>query len=541
MVNATFNKAYLNKLLGFKIEERKLFDQIAKMGPDVESVSDDEITIDLPANRIDLIDIVGFARAIKHFMHKSKRFKYDIKDGSPAVVITVGAGVKQIRPYISGMVVRNMKFDEQSLKHLLNFTEKFASNYGRNRKKLAIGLHNLDAMGTELNYDAVKNERFTALNLNKNLLLSEVLKEHEKGIAYAGTVGSSGMYPVLKDETGIISFIPIINSERTRVTTSTRNLFIEITGTERFSVEKSMDLFAAIFMDMGGEVQKAKVSYGKSSVMLPKMSSEEIEVPLLGVESQIGVIIGFNNVISLANKMGYEAGLLGKKILFNVPAYRVDVINDQDVIEDVAIAYGYDYIQPVQIQSAQMGQLEQATILNQRISEMMVGMGFSEAMNSYLTNDSANFEKMRRERADRKTVRIKNAKTQQISIMRTWLLPSLLRNLGMSQHESMPQMLFELDMAFRINSKVEERYSLCAVISGPKTNFNQIKSVVEGVLENLGVSYKLKELQHRSYIEARNASIVVDGKTVGAFGELHPEVLSNFGIEEPTVAFELLL
>ncbi|MDE1804253.1 MAG: phenylalanine--tRNA ligase subunit beta [Candidatus Micrarchaeota archaeon] len=541
MVNATFNKAYLNRLLGFKIEEKKLFDQIAKMGPDVESVSEEEITIDLPANRIDLIDIVGFARAIRHFMHKSKKFRYEIKEAAPALEITVGAGVKEVRPFISGMVVRNMKFDEQSLRHLLNFTEKFASNYGRNRKKLAIGLHNLDAMGTKLDYDAVKNERFTALNLNKNLLLSEVLKEHEKGIAYAGTIGSSGMYPVLKDEKGIISFIPIINSERTRVTTSTKDLFIEITGTERFSVEKSMDLFAAIFMDMGGDVQKVKVSYGKSSVVLPKMSSEAIEIPLLGVESQIGVVIGFNNVISLANKMGYEAGLLGKKILFNVPVYRVDVINDQDVIEDVAIAYGYDYIQPVQIPSSQMGELEQATVVNKRITEMMVGMGFSEAMNSYLTNDSANFEKMRRERAEKEAVRIKNAKTQQISMMRTWLLPSLLKNLGMSQHESMPQRLFELDMSFRINNKVEERYSLCAVITDPKANFNQIKAVVEGVLDNLGISYKFKELPHRSFIDGRNASIVVDGATVGAFGELHPEVLSNFGIEEPTVAFEILL
>ena len=545
MVNATFNKKYLFKLLGRTLKDKQLFDQIYKMGLDLEASSAQEMTIDFPANRLDLIEIVGFARALKNFMHKGKVAKYEIKDTAPAAKITVDPSLKDLRPYISAMVVRGIEFDEESLRHLLNFAEKFTFTYGRQRKKMALGLHNLDAMGTELKYEAAGDEEFVALNSKGKMRFSEVLKKTEKGVAYAATIGgaSAKSYPVLRDAKGVISLIPIINSERTKVGVSTKNLFVEITGSSKYTVEKSADLFAAIFLDMGARVSRVEVSYKTGAPsLLPRLQSTTMEIPLLAIEGQIGVIIGFNNVISLANKMGYIAGLVAKKIRFWIPPYRLDILNEQDVIEDIAIAYGYDYIQPVPLYAEQVGEYERATIRNRRVSDLMVGLGFSEAMNTHMTNEATSFGEMRLKQSDFDYVRVRDAKMSQITMLRVWLVPSLLRNLGASAHQKMPQRLFELDLTFMVGKiGVEEKYNLAGVITDSKSNFNQVKSVVEEILYDLGAKFEVKENSHSSFIEGRCASVTVNGREIGVFGELHPEVLGKFGIEEPTTAFEIEL
>ncbi|MDE1825015.1 MAG: phenylalanine--tRNA ligase subunit beta [Candidatus Micrarchaeota archaeon] len=544
MVNATFSKAYLFKLLGSELADKRLADQIYKMGLDLEASSDEEITIDFPANRLDLIEIVGFARALRNFMRKGKAAKYEIKGVHIAAQIEVDPSLKDIRPFISAMVVEGIKFNEQSLKHLLNFAEKFTFTYGRQRKKLALGLHNLDTMGTDLRYEAAKDEEFVPLNSKSKMHFSEVLKKTEKGAAYSGTIGgaSAKSYPVLRDSKGVISLIPIINSERTKVDVSTKNLFIEITGTSKYTVEKSVDLFAALFIDMGAKVSRVKVSYKGTTSLLPRLQSATMDIPLLAIEGNIGVIIGFNNVISLANKMGYKAGLVGKKVRFWIPEYRLDILNQQDVIEDIAIAYGYDYIQPVPIYAEQAGEYERSTIRNQRVSELMMGLGFSEAMNTHMTNEASNFSDMRLKASDHDHVTVRDAKVQNITMLRTWLLPSLLRNLGASAHEKMPQKIFELDLTFIVSSMgVEEKYKLAGVITDPKSNFNQMKAIIEEILYDLGSTFQVKQNLHSSFIDGRCASVRVDGREIGVFGELHPEVLGNFGIEEPSIAFEIEL
>jgi phenylalanyl-tRNA synthetase beta chain len=251
------------------------------------------------------------------------------------------------------------------------------------------------------------------------------------------------------------------------------------------------------------------------------------------------VRIAFNNAITLANRMGYEAALVGTKIRFSVPAYRLDVINDQDIIEDVAIAYGYDYIQQVPISATQQGQLRRDEARNDGLRELMIGMEFSEAMNSYLTNEDTNFTFMRMKRHS-EYVKIRNAKSATITMLRTSLLPSLLSNLGKSQHDKFPQRIFELDMAFGLEKGVPvETQHLAAVISSTGANLNDVKAILEAISDTFGLDLGAVPAVHDSFIEGRCAKITSGGKGIGHFGELHPEVLNNFGIEEPVVAIEM--
>ncbi|MDE1834678.1 MAG: phenylalanine--tRNA ligase subunit beta, partial [Candidatus Micrarchaeota archaeon] len=497
--------------------------------------------LEITPNRLDLLDGVGFSRTVKNFMHKSKKYVYRLQDDVPKFSILVEPSVKKVRPFISGLVAQGLTLSGSDLVNLINFSEKFCETYGRGRRKIAIGMHNFDKLKTPLVYRSGSDEDFVALGNEASMKYSKILESTEKGKQYSQILKSDKVcyYPELIDSEGPIAFIPILNSERTKITTATKNIFVDITGTSEYAVNKTADLLTATFMDMGAEVKKVRINYGKTQMDTPELAERYVVVPLTRIEREIGAVIGFNNVISLANKMGYEAALVGNNIRFRVPEYRLDIIGEQDVIEDVAIAYGYEYIRPAPIFYSQRGGLEGSTLFNRKAAEVAIGLGFTEFSNSYLTNEEVNFNKMGLHRDDG-AVALKNAKTEAISMMRTWLLPSLLGNLSLSTKEKLPQNVFELDLVFAVkDSSVNEAYHIAGVSIDTKANFNDMKAAVEGFLKALGIEHAVTELNHKSFIPGRCAEIKAGSKRIGMFGELHPLVLKNFGIEEPGTAFEM--
>lgn len=535
-----FDRKYLGKLIGSKIEEKQFRDQVDKMGFELSAISADSVTLEITPNRPDLLDAVGFARAYRFFTRKSQRFVYQIESDEPALQINVGDRVRNVRPYISGLVALNAKLSDDDVANLINFSEKFCETYGRKRRKIAMGMHNLSTIKPPVFYDAYGNEKYVPLNASVKMSFEEVLKETDKGNAYAGTIASGrNGFPALFDKEGALSLIPILNSERTKLTKSTKNIFVDITGTSEYSVNKTSDLFAATFIDLGCDVRRVEVIYSASKrVFFPQLKANYLTSTVANAEVQLGVVLAYNNIISLANRMGYEAALLGNKIRYRLPEYRLDLLSEQDVIEDIAIAYGYDYIQPLQIYSTQKGGLEPATRMVDRIADMMTGLGYNEAMNSYLTNEKTNFTDMRLKPGS--FVKLRNPKAASVTMMRTWVLPSLLKNIGASVHEKMPQNLFEIDNVFYIEKgKPVEALHMGVVSTDSKANFNTIKAVFEESLNLFRLNFSLEKVEHESFIEGRCARIVEKKKGYGFLGEVHPEVLNAFGIEEPTVAMEI--
>ena len=208
----------------------------------------------------------------------------------------------------------------------------------------------------------------------------------------------------------------------------------------------------------------------------------------------------------------------------------------------MAIAYGFDYIQPLEIPYYQSGALEPVTIRNLRLEDTLIGMGFTQVMNSYLTNENANYLKMGLTPATKEAVSIANSVNSSVSMVRTWILPSLMMDLGKSQHAKMPHKLFELDMAFSVKAgKPVEEYKLAAVVSDPKANLNDIRAAVEELVYLNRIEIKVARCRHESFIEGRCGEIIINGVSAGFFGEIHPKVLKEFSIEEPVAAFEINL
>ena len=541
MPNVSFNTKYFMNLVGDGLDLKKVSDLLYKIGFEVENADDKEIKIEVTANRPDLLGAVGMSRALRCFQLREKSFIHSIKGSKPALCITVDPSVDGYRPYISGMVVKGISFNDESLSDMFSFMDKFCDTFGRMRRKLAIGVHNLDSINGNITYSISKDESMQALRERKPLRYSDIMRQNEKGIKYSYTINQKKGYPILKDSLGAIAFIPIINSDRTKLSEGTKNLFIDITGISEYLVYKTADMLASIFIEMGGNVEKIEVRRKNAEPKIyPIMEHRQMSVSLKKLEDEIGVKMDFNSAITLANKMGYSAVFINGNIRFTIPEYRLDILNEQDLIEDIAIAYGYDYIRPVGVQSINAGAIDPKGAIFEKVSDIFVGLGFSESMNSYLTNSATNFTKMLRRKDMKEAVTISDAKSTNIEILRTSLLPSLLSNLALSKHEKMPQKIFELDMVFHVkNRQPIEAYHVAAVSLDSASNFNQSKSVITALMSALGVKFEVKNADDPSFINGRCAAVIINGKQAGIFGEIHPEVLYNFEIEEPAIALEL--
>ena len=529
------------------INADRLTKLVESIGMEVEGIKDGEAMMDITPNRPDLLDIVGFGRALLYFSGRAapKDNFYRISDG-PAMEVAVGNAVKSVRPFIAAMIVRDVDLSGNKLKYLINFTEKLSDTYGRRRRKLAMGLHNLDVIKGPLTYDAAHDRKFVPLGKSEKMSFDEIIKNHGKGVEYGGIVTANNpkaLYPFLSDSKNILSLIPIINSNLTRVSGSTKNLLVDVTGTSMNAVAGAISMIACSFIDSGAKVQLCEIVYRNKRVKTPELSYTEFRIKKFAVAKTIGAVIEDNQMIALANKMGYTAAKYGSYLLVGVPPYRLDVLNEQDVIEDIAIAYGYDKILPLPVGGFSVGVPEDYRDYFNKVSRLMIGLGFSEAMNTYLTNEGLNFESVAHKHEPEKVVSVAYAKTEVTTMLRTSLLPQLLQNLGQSMHERMPQRLFEIGSAFGVEKgKIKESRLVGIVSEHSKANFAEMKSVIEAVMKHIAAGkYSIESFDDPSFIKGRCARIRTSEYVLGCFGEIAPQVLENFKLEEPVVAAEITM
>lgn len=516
-----------------------------KIGLDVESVEGDTLSIDVPPNRPDLLDFFGLRRSMLYYSGKRVPADSDYAVSAPAETsITVTKNVEKIRPFISSFVAKKVNMSEQHLKYLINFTEKLSETYGRKRKKMAMGLHNYDAVKGPLVYDASDAGKFIPLGSSQAMSFGEIIKSHPKGIAFGNTIESGknrALYPYLKDSEKIMSLIPIINSKATAIGKSTENILVDVTGTSEKTVNSTASLLAASFIDQGAEIHPVEIKYEKRSLLQPDMAYREVKVNLSKIDGTLGMRLIENLLITYANRLGHPASKYGNSLLVKVPPYRLDVFNYQDIIEDIAIGFGYENISPTPVHSTAIGLFNELQEYINKLAVFMIGVGYTEAVNNYLTNQDVAFKQMRLPE-DANVVKITYSKTENITMLRNSILPSLLLTLGRSTHEKMPQRLFEIGSVFSVeDDKAAERVNLSFVSEHSRSNFADAKGVLDSMFGFLGIKYSLREEKNPSFIEGRCAGIYSEGKHIGTIGEVHPEVLNNFKIAEPVAACEVNL
>jgi phenylalanyl-tRNA synthetase beta chain len=265
MPSVEYDMGDLTGLLGRKYETAHLRERIPMMGVDMEALDEAKIVVEVFPNRPDLLNIEGFARALKGFLGAETGYK-EYPVGKSDVVLYIDPSVDGIRPNVAAGVVLGLDMDEHTIKSIMDMQEKLHLTHGRNRMKVAIGVHDLDRVKPPFTYKAADPDSisFIPLEMDRPLTLRQILKEHPKGCDFAWCLEGKKKYPVFTDSGGdVLSFPPIINGELTKLTEHTSNLFIEMTGNSQQAADTALNIIVCALADRGGKIQTVDIQRKK--------------------------------------------------------------------------------------------------------------------------------------------------------------------------------------------------------------------------------------------------------------------------------------
>jgi len=545
MPTITLERDRFSAFVGRDLSVEEMAKWLPWLGTDTEEVGSDYVKIEYNPNRVDFSSYGGVARAFRGLMGwETGMPNFTVKQGN--IVLKVDKSVAEVRPYVVSAVVRGLKIDYEAIRELMEMQEDLHWMVGRDRKKASIGVHNLDAVEPPFSYiTCAPNEiKFVPLDKTEEMTPQEVLKKHEKGVAYRSHVDWASRYPLIVDRKGqVLSFPPIINGELTRVDNNTRNLFIDVTGTELNAISRSLNVLVTALADMGGTIENVSVEYPDQVLVTPDLTPQKMNLHVDYSNERLGLNFSEAQTIEALQKSRLDAKKVEKGILdVTIPAYRIDILHEIDLVEEVAIGYGFFNLTPTKPATVTTGKEHQVNEVANAVRQIMVGLGFVEALNFVLANEVDHYQKMRRKPEG--LVTLANPVSTEYSIIRNDLLPSLMRNLADNRHHVFPQQMFEVSDVIILDDAsetyTERRIHAAGVSSHPTANFTEIKSILEALLMNLGLkNWTVQEAGHPSFLQGRVATVSIRGTELGVVGEIHPEVLNNFELENPTSAFEI--
>ncbi len=534
MANVTFSRKEFESEI--KIS-KEIEDKINLFGTPLESLNNEEISIEVFPNRPDIYTMQGYLRALKAFIGKEKGLKkYFINKPEKDYKVYVEKVVKEVRPYTACAIVKELKLSDEHIKELMNAQEKLAATLGRNRKKMGIGLYPLDKINLPLTYTAKipKEIKFIALGLKEEHNGEEILKMHPTGRKYGHLLDRQRVYPVFIDKNkNILSMPPIINSEETgRITKETKEVFIECTGTERNSVEKALTILTTTLADMNGKIFQMEI-IDKERYTTPDFTTQKTKISLKNVEQTIGIKLTEKQMEDLLSRMGHSY----KKGVVETPVWRYDILHEVDLIEDIAIAFGYDKLVPEIPKISTIGEESRNSLLKRKISSIIAELGFNEISTYHLIKqEEAEYFKTKDQ------IELSDSKTE-YKFLRNNLLTPMVRILSENKDVEYPQKLFEIGKVFSRNSQketgIEEKEQLILAFS--PSNSTIIKQNIDYIFKKINLKYSTKENSINNFIDGRCVEIILNGKQVGYFGELHPNFLKLVGIKMPVSLAEINL
>lgn len=527
----TLPLAYLERLVGR--ERDQILQRIPMFGADIERVGEGEAAVEFFANRPDLFCTEGVARALRGFLGIEKGMpRYRVVPSG--IRFSVDPRLSEIRPYLGSAVIREVRLDEESIASLMGLQEALHWAVGRGRRKVAIGIHDLDRVKPPFRYLAADPDRaFVPLDFAREMTMREMLREHPKGRAYAHLVEPFRRYPLIEDSEGhVLSFPPIINGELTRVTTGTRNILLDTTGTDPAAVMTAVNIICTAFTETGAAIESVEID-GRE---VPSLAPEVRRVSVPECSALLGIALTPEEMAEHLRSMRYDAAPEGEDhVRVEIPCYRADIMHDWDVFEDVAIAYGYERFEPELPSTPTIGRPNPVTELGNAVREIMAGLGFLEMMPFTLTNERVLFRKMQRE-PEPDVLRVLHPISEEHTVVRTELLPLLLEELLLNLHRPLPQRLFAVG---DVVQGVLTHQQISAVSMHMDAGYSEMYAAFDALCRELGLTYRPVASEDSAFIEGRRVDAYIGGVKRGVFGEIHPAVLNAFGLEHPVAALEL--
>ncbi|KAL0275151.1 UNVERIFIED_CONTAM: hypothetical protein PYX00_003101 [Menopon gallinae] len=522
--------------------------------------------IDIPANRYDLLCLEGLARSLLVFLGNISPPNY-IGASNATEELIVMPDTAKIRPHVVAAVLRNIEFNKDVYDSFIDLQDKLHQNIGRKRTLVSIGTHDLDTIKGPFYYDAKPpNEiKFVPLNQTEEYTgagVMDLYANHAQLKQYLHIIKDSPVYPVITDSNGVVlSLPPIINGNHSKITLNTKNVFIEVTATDLKKAETVIDTIVAMFSEHCSE----KYSYEPvrikkvdgTTITQPKMRTRKVSFDLDKANKVVGIHESQENVIKLLSKMGLVTAPRTKKanspkLEVLIPPTRHDILHERDVVEDLAIAYGYNNIEKTFPKCSTVAQEFPLNKLSDHLREELARCGFTEALTFSLCSVDDLTTKLRKNESQERLVTISNPKTLEFQACRTRLLPCVLKTISSNKQMPLPMRIFEVSDVVLVDQNAEvgarnERH-LCAVYYNKNAGFEVIHGVLDRIMQCLsvpfdaekkGCGYYLRACEDETYFPKRCAEVIHNKNVIGTLGILHPNVIKDFELGMPCSALEI--
>jgi phenylalanyl-tRNA synthetase beta chain len=551
-------------------DDETLREDLFALGLEYEGETEDgEFELEFAPDRLDRLSVEGVARSLR-YQYGDDRGVYVPNVNTPEWTIHVDENVPEERPYVTGAVVRGLDLDDAALESIIQLQEKLHATMGRQRAKGAIGVHDLTMLKGEvlndeetvksITYTGVEPEgdTFVPLDSDAEMTPADVLTDHPIGDKYADLVEGYDRYPAIYDEIGLFSFPPVINGRRTEVSTDSRDLFIEMTGTDQWTIDKMLNIVCYALDARGGQVEEVRVEYEEGSgpsagreLVRPDLATKTKHVGHDDIETMLGVALDERDVVDYFERAGLDAEATEDgdetEYTVEVPPYRTDVLHPVDLIDDVGRAYGFNELEPRYPDVSTVGGRHERSRLEAAARDTLVGIGFEDLLNFHLLDEAQNYERLNVEPGSDafgggRAPTIEQPYSEDFTIVRTWALPSVLMVLENNTHRAYPQDLAEIGFSAHVdgseNTNVAERRTVAAALCHAGASYEDAKARLQALVAAFDEDLETPPTEHPTFISGRTASVVVDGEEVGVIGEVHPEVLVEHDLELPVAAFE---
>ncbi len=529
------------------------------LGTDIDRCDEEVLDIEIFPNRPDLLSAETLSLAMRGFLHNQPTLANESLESS-GITLSVEPELATIRPVILGAVVRGLDMSDDDemddfIKQLMDHQEKLHFALGRGRRRASIGVHDLTTLKPPFTVKAVdRSHSFIPLAMEHAMTIDEILASHPKGVDYAHLLDGMEKVPIIEDAEGaVLSFPPIINGVHTTVQSSTRDLFIDVTGWDRRACESCLMLVALQAKERGATLQTIEITDcdGKQEI-LPNWTPVHHRVPARLITTILGRELSDDELSNAMLRMGgaftgrspaTSDEISGSKSMqyasegedmfgFDMPRWRFDLLHPVDIVEDIAIGHGYEDLGN-DVPKAPMNAIPRSDDnLRRRIRTSMQGMGFMQIQSLTLSNDEDQFNRMRWKPFNEIT-RITNPITLEHTMMRHFLLPGLLRLLASNRHHDLPQSVYELGTVVRDHKNMDRLAFLTAERIG---GFASIRGRIQAFLRDIGAENVVIEPlpdNEGPWLAGRSAKVLLDGEWVGCFGEIDPSISQIFELLVP--------
>ncbi|SCV99728.1 LAFE_0B01200g1_1 [Lachancea fermentati] len=532
---------------------------------------DPELKIEIGANRYDLLCIEGIAQSLNEYLGRSEAPQYKVS--KPTTKLYIEPSTEQIRPYAAAAILRNITFNQKSYDSFIALQDKLHSNICRNRSLVAVGTHDFDTIQGPFHYRALppNDFKFVPLNQTKEMTGAQIVElykqpEQKNNLGrFVHIIEDSPVYPVIFDSNDTVcSLPPLINSEHSKISLDTKNVFIEVTAIDKTKVEIVLNQLVAMFSRYCAEpfsiepVEIVSEHNGQSRVT-PDVSPRHMDVSAKYINSCLGLELSREEICGYIKRLSLQGSPSPEDkdiIKVEIPITRPDILHPCDIVEDAAVGYGYNNL-PKREKLSDANFVASPLPIN-RVSDIFriasSQASWLEVLPLTLCSHDENFKFLRLEDDNTQVVKLANPKTLEYQVVRTTLLPGILKTVKENRKHSLPIKVFETgDVVFKdakLERKAFNERHWAAIYVGKNSGFEIIQGLLGKIMQTFRTQwlpeygknsssrgYWIEEDESlATYFPGRGAKVMFrakegeEAKKIGHLGVLHPEVMNNFDI-----------